>query len=137
MVIRQPCKSVQSVHYSVIILLCHLLCCKVGCDDRMQSLLIAVMYKHCHWLSLIAILTDYILLHPKVINKQNCCQVGIDALPTLTLLSLAVNVSNALSGYCSGLTSVSGVVQHFLQGLCYCTFSASGITEDEQMRLAC
>lgn len=136
MVIRQPCKSVQSIHYSVIVLLCHLLCCKVGCYDGMQSSLIAVMYEHCHRLSLVAVLAYHVLLHTEVINEQDCCQVSIDALPALALLPLAVDVSNALSGYCSGLASVPCVIQHFLQSLCHCTLTASGIAEDEQMRLA-
>ena len=69
MVIRQPCKSVQSIHYSVIVLLCHLLGCEVGCYDGVQSSLIAVMYEHCHRLSLIAVLADYIFLHTEVINE--------------------------------------------------------------------
>lgn len=137
MVIRQPCKSVQSVHYSVIILLCHLLCCEVGCYDGMQPSLIAVMYKHCHRLCLIAVLCNHIFLHTEIINKQNCCQISIDALPTLTLLPLAVDVSNTLCRHCSGLASMLGAVQHFLQSLCHCTFSASGITENEQMRFVC
>lgn len=130
MVIRQPCKSVQSIHYSVIVFLSHLLCRKVGCYDGMQSSLIAVMYKHCHRLSLVAVLADYIFLHAEVINEQDCCQVGVYSLPTLTLLPLAVDIPNALSRYCSGLASVLGAVQHFLQSLCHCTLTASGITED-------